>query len=195
MATNKVLEVTKKLVALLDPLESGDRQRALQAAFVLLDIAPNAPIFNGTQSVQVTTQANGPKPTAMGGNVSERSFFEEKQPESKGEELAVAARYREAYGGATSSTKDELREVFKSARRNFDANNYNRDIGNARTKGLFNKGSGADTVLSHYGQNYVDALPDREMVNALKKPKGAGVKRVATKRVAKNAAKKVAKKA
>lgn len=183
---NKVMEATTKLVALLETLELDDRNKAIQAAFVLLGMTGSA----ATPALQATPGQSLPSKQLPPGAVTEREFFEAKLPESKGEELAVAAKYRELYADATSSTKDELQDVIKKARRNFDTKNYARDIDNARTKGLFNRGNGTDAVLSHYGQNYVDALPDRDAVKALRRPKGAGAKRVAAKKIAKKTPKK-----
>lgn len=76
--------------------------------------------------------------------------------------------------------------MISAARRNFDASNFGRDINNARTKGLFNKGTGKDAyVLSYYGQNYVDILPNRDQLKTLK-AKGSKAKKCgATKKAAK----------
>jgi hypothetical protein len=47
---------------------------------------------------------------------------------------------------------------------------FRRDIGNAKTAKLFN--AGKDNILSHHGEAYVDALPDRQAAAALRKGKG-----------------------
>lgn len=187
MAINKTLEATNKLVAILEPLENADRQRVIHAAFVLLGVTASDAATTTTPAALLL----GAKPGPPNGKVaSEKAFFDLKQPANKGEELAVAARFREENLDATGSTKDELKAIFKAARRNFDSNNFGRDIDNARKKGIFNRGSGSDAVLSHYGQSYVDTLPDRDAVKALRKPKGAGAKRSPVKRAAKSTAKK-----
>ena len=65
------------------------------------------------------------------------------------------------------------KKIFSVSRRNFDSHNYNRDMQNARNQaGFFNKSTekGSDT-LSYYGQNYVDALPDRDTAKQLSRPK------------------------
>jgi hypothetical protein len=51
-------------------------------------------------------------------------------------------------------------------------------MGNAKTAKLFNLGK--DNSLGHFGQKYVDALPNREQVAALRKPK-SGKKRITAK--------------
>lgn len=165
MAKNKIMDATKVITDTLEPLESEERTRAIRAALTILgdkNIPNNSPPSgngggggNGNTDVSMTAKA----------------YFELKEPKNKGEDFATAARYREKYNNAETSTKADLEEMIKKARRNFDGNNFTRDIDNARAKGLFNKGTGKDSaVLSHYGQNYVDAMPDREAVKKLKKP-------------------------
>lgn len=189
MATNKILDATMKLVALLEPLTSADRAKVIQAAYVLLGDA-GQPI-GATATPALVPPGQQRVASQVRGGASEKEFFDAKQPSNKGEELAVAARFREETHDASASTKDELKAVFKAARRNFDDKHFARDLDNARTKGLFNRGSGAELVLSHYGQNYVDAMPDRDAIKGLRTPKGAGVRRTPSKRPAKTAAKKV----
>ncbi|MDO8374873.1 MAG: hypothetical protein Q7T39_23325 [Polaromonas sp.] len=185
MATNKILSVTNKLFALLEPLEDDERARAIQATFVMLGSTPVTFANTGGGTGAGTAGASGNQ-RGFGTAGNEKTYFDTKKPANKIEELAVAARFREETAGATTSTKQELSEVIKGARRDFDANNYGRDLANAKTKGIFNKGNGTDVVLSHYGQSYVDALPDREAVKVIGKPKKAGAKRPAAKRAAKN---------
>jgi hypothetical protein len=60
-----------------------------------------------------------------------QTYFDQKNPQSKIEELAVAARYRELKEGVETHEKEDLKRVITSARRNFDVNNYTRDLGNA----------------------------------------------------------------
>lgn len=164
VAKNKILDATNGIVAILEPLESDERARVIQAAMTVL----------GESDLPTTVYSDKGSGGSQGGGgdpMSAREFFESKAPKSKVEELATAARYREEYEDAEASTKAELHAVIKAARRNFDDNNFRRDIDNARTRGLFNKGTGKDSaVLSHYGQNYVDAMPDREAVKKLQRP-------------------------
>src|SRR5207248_8508087 len=106
------------------------------------------------------------------GAMAPAAYFAQKNPTAKIEQLAVAARWREVYAPAHTHTREDLEAVFQSARINFDRRNFNRDITNARTKGLFLRAK--DIQLAGYGQQYVDALPDRAAAKAVKKPKGAG---------------------
>ena len=98
-------------------------------------------------------------------------YFRTKNPQGLMEVLAVAARYRELTESADAHTKEQLDAVFRSARRNAPAN-FSRDLNNAKKQQYFN--SGDEIVLSHYGQSYVEALPDREAARAVARPKKAG---------------------
>jgi hypothetical protein len=178
MAKNKVLEATTGIVTILEPLERDDRARVIRAALTLVgeEKLPQIP----------SNEGGGVTGGIGGGGVgvgNAKAYFDQKEPRTKGEELATAARFREQHADAEASTQAELKEVIKAARRNFDASNFRRDLENARTKGLFNRGTGKDSsVLSHYGQNYVDALPDRDAVKKLRNPKRAGAKRRGSKK-------------
>lgn len=171
-AKKNVADVATKVYNLLEPLEPEDRQRAIAAALTLLGAPTTAASLGSMPAL------GGPGSGMMIAAGTAAAFFSHKQPNSKIEELAVAARHREAQG-ANMHTKDELHQVFKDARRNFDTKNFKRDLNNAKLKGLFTRGK--DITLAYYGQQYVDALPDREAVKALKSPKrakrGAGKKR------------------
>ena len=112
-----------------------------------------------------------------------KAYFDEKAPKSKIEELAVAARYREQHAKADANSKNEIGTVIRDARRNFDARNFTRDLKNAKRAKLFNLGSGRDAhQLSYHGQQYVDALPNREAVKALAVNKKKGGKKKAAKK-------------
>ena len=177
MAKNKIMEATGKIVAILDSFNSEERVRVIQAALTVLGEDPfPGSVASGSDGDARPRQVAGLENGA--GAVSAKTYFKSKEPKFKGEELATAARYREQHTEAEASTKNDLKAVFKDARRNFDANNFLKDLNNARTKGLFNKGTGKDSaVLSHYGQNYVDAMPDRDAMKKLRKPKRASAPR------------------
>jgi hypothetical protein len=188
VAVNKVLDATNKLVTLLESVDKADRAKVIQAAFVLLgeEVPVTAAPVIGAAPAGAIRQGT---PIQRTGATSEKEFFDAKQPANKIEELAVAARYREEVLDAAGSTKEDLKATVKAARRNFDDSNYRRDINNAKVKGLFNRGNGEEAVLSHYGQKYVDALPDRDAAKAVRRPKGAGARKVAKRPAKKKTAK------
>ena len=165
-----VAVVSSRMYELLKPLASAERQRAVHGTMVLL----------GEHFPTGSLPASGRESKGGGSQGSEKAtakeFFDQKQPNSKVEELAVAARYREVHEEAENHTKDDFESVIKAARRNFDAKNFNRDIDTGRTQGYFNRGGNttAGYSLSYYGQNYTDQLPNRDAARALKRPKGSG---------------------
>ncbi len=161
-----IAQVTKDLFDLLEPLETEDRQRAITAVQTLFGDAPGTPILRAVSPV-----TSGPPTPAsrLGAPSNAQSFFDEKDPQSKNEEYAVAARYHELTSGAHTHSREELESVFSAARRDFNGSKYRRDIDNAKRSGYFNRGDG--NTLSAHGQKYVDALPDREAAKAAAKPR------------------------
>lgn len=153
-----------ELLKLLGPYSTEERQRIIQATMILLGDT-NVPTAQNLGNLE----SFGAK--AVSGKAKE--FFELKNPQNKGEELAVAARYREETSGAEEHSKADLKTVFAEARRNFDDKNFSRDMDNARRQaGLFNVGTGRDAnKLSYKGQQFVDALPNRDEASKHKKKK------------------------
>jgi len=155
---------------MLTPFAAADRGKAIRAALTLL----------GSEGETFDLEVSGSDAGAIGSGLvrrqapNEQAYFAMKKPRTKIEELAVAARYREERESAQSSTKSDLAGVFRNGRVNFDAGNYRRDLENARAAGFFTRGTGKDSAtLTGHGQNYVDALPDREAATRLAKPKRA----------------------
>src|SRR5712691_2363185 len=92
-----VVAVATELYNILEPLEPEDRQRSIAGALALLGVPGMiqnsvAPGTVGGASTAASTAA---------------AFFNQKQPNNKIEELAVAARYREIQGSNTH-TKEQL---------------------------------------------------------------------------------------
>lgn len=176
-------DIALKIYNLLQPLDVDDRQRAISAVLTLFgdSAIPTPPPISPPSHPNT-----GATPILPGGAPDSMAFFTEKGPDNKGEELVVAARFRELHQDAHEHTKEELKAVIDSARRNFDDHNFSRDMNNAKTKGLFNKGT--PHKVSYYGQRYVDALPDRDEVKKLRKPKSAARKKGSKKRSSKKKA-------
>lgn len=185
MAKAKPVAAVPKLVSILQSLDKADRHRAVQAAFMLMGDDPGLDLTGSGGGSGSGAGAGDPGRRAPGA-MTAQAYFDAKSPSGKVEELAVAARYREEHQNATANSKAEIGTVVGDARRDFDSRNFNRDIFNARRNGFFNKAVGRDSnVLSHYGQRYVDALPNRDAARALlggKKRTGPRKKRKAPKR-------------
>ncbi len=157
--------VTKKVYALLKGASPPERQAIVAATMTLFgEAVPHATAASNQGAGAGSGAGAGP---AGGGSGGIRSFFEAKQPRTKLEELAVAARFLEKEGGRAHS-KDDFSATFAAAKRPFDARHFARDMSNARRAKLFN--TGKDNVLSYFGENYVDALPDHAKADGLKRP-------------------------
>lgn len=171
----KPVDVVGKMVSMLDSLESEDRLRAIQATLTLLGEDAGA-VLEGRGGEGPPGEAGAVSLSRRAeGAASPQQYFDMKEPRTKVEELAVAARYREEKRNAASSSRKDIEEVIGKARRDFDANNFRRDLANARRKNLFTKSTARDVIqLSHYGQKYVDALPDRQAAKQVRRPRGAG---------------------
>jgi hypothetical protein len=175
--------LTNKVYDLLHELEPADRAKVMNSI---------ADLF-GDQSVSLQPSGQGSHGNSSGqrsrlpdqGSSNPQQFFVQKAPQNKGEMLAVAARYREQQGGASSHTADDLARYFSEARQNFDRRNFARDMKNAQNQSLlFNKGTPRGQYqLSYFGQQYVDALPDREAVKNVRRPGHKNGKRKAGKKV------------
>ncbi|WP_440975507.1 hypothetical protein [Pseudoxanthomonas winnipegensis] len=175
---SKSVAAVSKIVAIIESLGEEERQRVFDAVITLTGLSRSYDPGDRTgQSVGLRDNRSGEGP-----GVSAKEYFDAKGPQNKIEELAVAARYLEENEGAEEVSKDDLSRVFKAARRNFDKNNFNRDMTNAKTRGLFNKGSSAgQNALSHAGQGYVDNLPERDTTRLKKRSSTKRVKKVAKK--------------
>lgn len=180
MTKATIAGASSTLYQLLEPFTSEERRRIVQATMLLLGDSAVA-LSNGGPGTGTPANTGGGAQFGSGGP---KSYFESKAPTKKIEELAVAARFLENSSKGDAHTSEAIKGVFVVARRNFDGGNFVRDINNARTAGLFNKGGNAKTgfTLSYYGQNYVDVLPDRAKLKELKRPKkGASRKKSAGK--------------
>jgi len=167
---NQGTDVLSKIIAELKKLDELERRRVMSAAHVYF--GTETPQSAGTVAPSMGTSGGHTPPRRPAGGAA--AFFDQKQPKTKLEELAVAAKYREDTEDAQTSNQEQLRAVFGEARRHFDVGNFRRDIENAKVRGLFLRSGGRNEFqLSSDGQKVVDALPDRKAASAL----GGGRKR------------------
>jgi hypothetical protein len=164
--------LSSKVYELLDGLEPGERAKVLNAVVQLfgdpIDAQLSGSGAGNSGGSQVGSIGSAPHSVPS----SAQQFFVHKQPANKGEMLAIAARYREEHSAADVHYVDDFAKFFVEARQNFDRRNFVRDMKNAQNRaGLFNKGGGRGQYqLSYFGQQYVDALPNREALKNLKRP-------------------------
>jgi hypothetical protein len=167
-------DALSKIIEQLQYLGEEERTRVIRAVRTFFDNGAANAEDDKTRHESDSLLGKSERQEKKGQNASAKAYFDKKRPRSKLEELAVAARFREETASADSSTQEELKTVFLAARRTFDAHNFRRDLDNARTKGLFMRGTGRNLVqLSSYGQSLADALPDRQELKNLVPPKGS----------------------
>lgn len=161
---SKAVAAVGKMVSIIESLSDDDKQKVLDAVLTLTGLS-----VGSGKSMPATKEQVAPNSRPSNGVSSAQPYFESKAPTNKIEELAVAARFLEQTEDLEEISREDFVRVFKAARRNFDKKNFGRDIANAKTRGLFNKGSSIGVVaLSHAGQGFVDKLPERD-VSRLKK--------------------------
>lgn len=179
MAKATISQIPPKLYDLLAELSPDERLRAVQATLLLFGdhsaVDAVAEPKRGLQSSQSKLGAQ---------KVGSAAFVNDKDPQNKGELLAVAARFREQVQEEESHSKADLKKVVTDAHRNFDDKNFTRDINNVkRQAAFFVLGGDRDShKLSYYGKQYVDALPDRDAAARIKKPRIGGVGKRAAKK-------------
>jgi hypothetical protein len=164
-AKKSIAQVSSEIYALLEPLKADERARILNGVRALF----------GDATVPATTSGGG---NGEGGAVTDvvrrgaQAYFDHKDPKNKSEEFATAARFHElSTNGAVAAKLDFERIIATQARRSFHRLNFTRDIDNAQKSKFFNLGGNSESgyTLSHVGQKFVDALPDRAAAKAIKK--------------------------
>jgi hypothetical protein len=165
--------LSNKVYDLLHGLEPGDRAKVMNSVSQLYADPPPAQNLGGRRDGQIPPSSGSGKPHAQHhGSTTPQSFFAAKSPINKVEMLAVAARFREQHGLGESHTVEDFVAFFRDARQNFDRAHFPRDIKNASHNAkLFVPGTTRGQYqLSYYGQQYVDALPDRDAAKKVKRP-------------------------
>jgi len=183
MAKSNLADVIKQCIESIGSLEDDEKENAVAAVSAALGLKGST---RAARPIDPPPSNDGTDPNTLG---DAKEFFKNKNPQNKGESLAVAVRFLELKSSATEHTKSTIADVFKSARRDFDLHNFSRDIKNAQNQSrLFNLGGKRDNYqLSYYGQQYVDALPDRNKLTKLTKPRKAGRRKKASKKRARRA--------
>ena len=100
-------------------------------------------------------------------------FLDYKDPQNKVEQFAVIARFRELREGITSSMRDDFESICTACGIGFERDKFSDDMKHGREAGLFSPDGSMATgfPLSAFGQKYVDLLPDRDAIKALRESK------------------------
>jgi hypothetical protein len=170
-------DLANRVYDLLRALNDDERTKVLNSVHHLFgESAP--PSRDGTGAHHTPPGSGQPRHTS-GGPSTPQQFYAQKNPATnggvalnKGEMLAVAARYREQQGQGNLHAADDFSRFFTDVRANFDRRNFPRDIKNAQHQAMLfiMGGPRGQYQLSYYGQQYVDALPDRDAAKKIKRP-------------------------
>lgn len=181
-AEKNIGQLTNEIYALLDGVSEQDAVKVLTSVSTLLGLNLRTRLHHDENQGDFSDAEQGErtahKKPASSSNA--KVFFDEKDPQTKGEEFAVAAKYRIENGLGDSHTKEDLKEVIKTkAKRSFNDKNFHRDIDNAiRQAKFFLKDDGkGQYMLSIIGEKFVDALPDRSAANEVRKSKSSTKKK------------------
>jgi hypothetical protein len=178
--------LVSSIYSLLKDVTAEESAKVLKSVATLLgssSVSPEASFSNNTHSVHQQGELGRPLTKK-----NAKAYFDEKKPKTKGEELAVAAKFRSEQQLGDIHTREDLKDVIKSqARRSFDEKNFARDMDNAiRQAKFFMAGDEkGQYILKDVGEKYVEALPDRT---------AAAETRTASKSPSRKTSKKVAKK-
>lgn len=176
MSSVNLGEISKNLYDLLSSLEQEDRQRVITSVLALFgDTAVAQVSIKNNSHALASFNSHGPGTPSSSEIGTAKDYFAQKDPSNRGEMLAVAARYLELTTSKEVMNKNDIEQVFKDSRRNFDGKNFSRDMRNAvhNAKFFLSGGERETYKLSFYGQEYVDALPDKDLARDIKKPGNA----------------------
>lgn len=191
-AKKTISQVSGEIYDLLESFKAEERARILTGVCALLgDAVPANAGLGGGGSGGGGGGGGGAGGPAPAGSEQElvkrgaRAYFDHKNPSRGSEQFGTAARFNELNTSAAVTTKADFQRIISDeARRGFNSTKFARDANNAVIAGFFNRGGSAETgfTLSHIGQKYIDALPDRAAAKALKKGARATVTRPRGKR-------------
>jgi len=155
----------------------NDVRKLLQVTFrqkLVKDVAKYQKSKSGQKKELLFSQEESiPKTNSEGSSTDNPcAFLDHKNPKNKVEQFAVIARFRELKDGVTSSMRDDFEAICTACGINFERDKFSDDMKHGREAGLFSNGNMvAGFPLSPFGQKYVDLLPDRDAIKALKKSK------------------------
>jgi hypothetical protein len=164
--------VVQKCLDLLDPLEESERSRVLRTVATYFDIIM-VPHHGLTASVPPST-AHPPKlrdPVFSGHEpITAKDFLRQKEPKTDVERAMCLAYYLAHYKDIPSfKTSDIAKLNTEAAQRKFANTAYT--VNNAATTGYFVAAPGGTRQLSSMGEQYVEALPDRQAAMAIRRGK------------------------
>jgi hypothetical protein len=163
--------VVQKCLDLLDPLDEGERVRVLRTVATYFDIVLAPHHGGGATAVPPPVgqrPAQSREPVFSGHEpISAKDFLRQKEPRTDVERAMCLAYYLAHYRDVPSfKTGDIAKLNTEAAQRKFANTAYT--VNNAATTGYFVAAPGGNRQLSSMGEQYVEALPDRQAARSLR---------------------------
>lgn len=144
------LEAIESIYEALKKLDDKDRRNVLASALALLGIEQANPVAQSAPSpIQRTSPSASSKPISL------VELYNEKEPSTNPEKIALFAYYREKSEGFPRFARDDLRAYFAKARLQ-PASNYDRDFVEAVKRGWIHE-DGSDSYLTTKGVEAVES--------------------------------------
>ncbi len=169
--------VVQKCLNLMAPLEDSERARVLRTVATYFEIsfvpqqggAPSARVDHLAPSAGTLAAARSREPVFTGHEpISPKDFLRQKDPKTDVERAMCLAYYLAHFKDIPSfKTADIAKLNTEAAQRKFANTAYT--ISNGATTGYFVTAGGGHKQLSSVGEQYVEALPDRQAARAMMK--------------------------
>ena len=163
--------VVQKILDLMAPIDDSDKVRILRtvATYFDLQVSGNLPAHPTSATTTVTTSRTGREPVFSGHQpISPKDFLRQKDPKTDVERAMCLAYYLAHFKDIPSfKTADIAKMNTEAAQRKFANTAYT--INNGATTGYFVGAGGGNKQLSAIGEQYVEALPDRQAARAMMK--------------------------
>jgi len=151
-----LLDATKKVYEVLEPLDPGIQQRVLSSVLSLLGAdASRLSTRDGTNLVGQTALAGGETQEKPSRPMSPVELVQQKQPSTNAQRIAVFAYFREKFEGNARFSRSDLKAYFAKARV-AAPQNFDRDFGAAVSQGYIYE-DGSESYLTSKGLEAVEA--------------------------------------
>jgi hypothetical protein len=146
----------QKIFAALEPLDEETRRRVIVSALSLLGMGtPSTEPLAPFRQRMSTTQTGEPTQKQVERRLSPVELFQEKQPATNPQKIALFAYYRERFEGKSRFSRTDLKDYFAKAKESPPAN-YDRDFNSVVKQGWIHE-DGDESYLTSKGLEAVEA--------------------------------------
>lgn len=171
---NERAAVVQRMIDLLEPLDDAARARVLRTVATYFEISMTAHHYQSPVSHSTAAAAPSHRDPVFSGHepISPKDFIKQKDPVTDVERAMCLAYYLAHYRDVPSfKTSDIAKLNTEAAQRKFANAAYT--VNNAATTGYFVAAAGGHRQLSSMGEQYVEALPDRQAARSMMKEAAA----------------------